>query len=86
MPLEIEFEEKPKIKVEVDKETLKEILEKNPDKEAVEACMAGVWADRWAEAVTGLTKEEAAARDLTEMRENVKRRLCTRLVRALYES
>ena len=86
MPFEVEVEKEPKIKVEVDRDTLKEILKHNPATEAVEACMRGVWAGRWASSVTGITKEEVErVPEMREVYERTKRRLCTKLVAAMYE-
>jgi len=83
--LKLELAREPRVEVAVPKETLKEVLEYNPGPEAVEACMKGKWALRWAEAVTGMTVEQAKAADLSDVHREIRRRLCTRLIEALYE-
>lgn len=78
----LEFEED--VRIEIPKDLLKEMVEKNPGSEAIEACMAGYWAERWATAVTGITREEAErVPALKEARERAKRRLCERLLKAI---
>jgi len=74
-----------KTKVEIPKEVFKRMVELNPDREAaIKQCVAGVWADRWVHAITGITREEAErVPALKEVRERALKRLCTKLYEAL---
>ncbi|MFQ6077034.1 MAG: hypothetical protein ACE5Z5_13050 [Candidatus Bathyarchaeia archaeon] len=73
-----------RVRIDIPKEVMKQMVEGNPDREeAIKKCMVGAWAERWATQVSGMTREEAAAADVSEFREAMKRRLCTRLYEAL---
>lgn len=73
-----------RMRIDIPKEVMKKMVELNPDREeAVKACMVGAWAERWATQVSGLTAEEAKAKGVEEFREQLKKRLCTRLYEAL---
>jgi hypothetical protein len=73
-----------RVRIDIPKEVMEAMVKGNPDREeAIKACMAGAWAERWAQQVTGLTAEEAERRGVKEFYEGVKRRLCTRLYEAL---
>ena len=73
-----------KVRIDIPKEVMKQMVAENPDHEdAIKACMVGHWAESWSTAVTGLSVSEAEKLGVTEFRENVKKRLCTRLFGAL---
>ena len=73
-----------RVRIDIPKEVMKKMVEENPDREeAIKACAVGTWAERWSESITGLTREEAEKRGVTEFRDAMKRRLCTRLYEAL---